>query len=89
MNLNKTKYDIGLRANVSYNKVKSKQYEQMNDDYFSHNYSLDFSYTFFKTLILASDFDYSFYAGRADGYNTAIPLWKLSPWQAVARGPDS
>lgn len=78
VNLNKTKYDIGLRANIAYNKVKSKQYENMNDDYFSHTYSLDFSYTFPGNFILSSDFDYYFSVGRAEGYNQNIPLWNAS-----------
>ena len=58
VNLNKEKYDIGLRANVAYNKVTSQQNSGINDDYFTHTYSLDFSYNFPKNFILSSDFDY-------------------------------
>jgi hypothetical protein len=78
VNLNKEKFDIGLRANVAYNKVTSLQYASMNDDYFSHTYSLDFSYNFPKNFIFSSDFDYLFNTGRADGYNKNIPLWNAS-----------
>ena len=78
LNLNKEKFDVGLRANIAYNKITSQQNPDMNDDYFTHTYSLDFSYTFLKTLIVSSDFDYVFYAGRSDGYNTKVPLWNAS-----------
>jgi hypothetical protein len=78
VNLNKEKYDIGLRANVGYNNVSSQQNPELNDDYFTHTYSLDFSYNFPKNLILSSDFDYYFNTGRANGFNRNIPLWNAS-----------
>jgi hypothetical protein len=78
VNLNKEKYDIGLRANISYNKVTSEQNPNFNDDYFTHTYSLDFSYTFPKNFILSSDFDYLFNLGRANGFNRNIPLWNAN-----------
>jgi len=36
---------------------------------------LDFSYTFLKTFILSSDFEYLLNTGRAEGFNQNIPLW--------------
>ncbi len=78
VNLNKEKYDIGLRANVSYYKVTSEQNPLINDDYFTHTYSLDFSLTFPKSIILSSDFDYLFNTGRSNGFNKSIPLWNAS-----------
>jgi hypothetical protein len=78
VNLNKTKYDIGVRLNVSYNKISSEQNPNINDEYFTHTWSLDFSYNFPKNFILSSDFDYLFNTGRADGFNQSIPLWNAS-----------
>jgi hypothetical protein len=78
INLNKEKYDIGLRLNVAYNKVTSEQNPGFNDDYFTHTYSLDFSYNFPKNFILSSDFDYLFNTGRSNGFNKSIPLWNGS-----------
>jgi outer membrane receptor protein involved in Fe transport len=78
VNLSKEKFDIGLKANIAYNKVTSLQYTTMNDDYFSHTYSLDFSYNFPKNIIFSSDFDYYFNTGRSDGYNKNIPLWNAN-----------
>jgi len=78
LNLNKEKYDVGLRANIAWYKITSQQNPQMNDDYFTNTYSVDFSYTFPKNIILSSDFDYLFNIGRADGFNQNVPLWNAS-----------
>jgi hypothetical protein len=78
INLNKEKFDIGLRANVTYSSITSQQNPQLNDDYFTHSYALDCSFTFPKNFILSSDFDYLFNTGRSDGFNTSIPLWNAS-----------
>ncbi|MFI5132519.1 MAG: outer membrane beta-barrel family protein, partial [Chitinophagales bacterium] len=78
VNLNKEKYDIGLRGNVAYNKVTSQQNSGINDDYFTQTYSLDFSYNFPKNFILSSDFDYYISTGRADGFNRTTPLWNAN-----------
>ena len=78
VNFNKTKFDIGIRLNIAYNNVKASVNKQINENYFTHTYSADFSYTFPKNFILSSDFDYYFNTGRADGYNLNIPLWNAS-----------
>jgi hypothetical protein len=78
VNFNKTKFDVGIRLNVAYNNVKASVNKQINENYFTHTYSADFSYTFPKNFILASDFDYYFNTGRAEGYNLNIPLWNAS-----------
>ena len=46
--------------------------------YFSHNYSLDITYTILKLVNLSSDFDYFINSGRTDGFNQSIPLWNVS-----------
>jgi hypothetical protein len=78
VNFNKDKFDVGVRLNVAYNKATSSKNTSINEDYFTHTYSLDFSYNFPKNIILASDFDYYFNTGRADGYNLNVPLWNAS-----------
>ena len=78
VNLNKTKFDLGLRLNVAYNNVKATVNTAINEKYFTHTYSTDFSYNFPKNFILATDFDYYFNTGRAEGYNLSIPLWNAS-----------
>jgi hypothetical protein len=78
INFNKEKFDIGAKMNIVYNKVTSMQNPNLNDDYFTHTYSLDFSVNFPKNFILSSDFDYYFNTGRAAGYNLNVPLWNAS-----------
>jgi Outer membrane protein beta-barrel family/Carboxypeptidase regulatory-like domain len=78
INFNKTKFDVGLRLNIAYNNVKATVNTQVNENYFTHTYSADFSYTFPRNFILSSDFDYYFNTGRAEGFNLNIPLWNAS-----------
>lgn len=72
----KEKFNIGLNTNLSYNKATYSEEDELNSEYFTHSYSLDFSYTFFKSLILSSDFDYYVNSGRAEGFNQNVPLWR-------------
>lgn len=78
VNLNKEKYDLGLRVNFTYNDVKYTVDKTLNEDYLTQNYSLDASYNLPFSFILASDFSYMINTGRADGYNQSIPLWNAS-----------
>src|SRR5690606_20534877 len=78
VNLSKEKYDLGLRANLTYSDVKYTVNAQLNEDYWTQNYALDFSYNFPKNFILNSEFSYLINTGRAQGYNQNIPLWNAS-----------
>lgn len=77
----KEKLDVGITASVNYNSVKysnaaSRLYQDQS--YFTHNYSADISYTFSKSFILSTDFDYTLNTGRTDGYNQNFALWNAS-----------
>lgn len=78
INLNKAKYDIGLRLNLAYNDVKYTVNKTLNEDYLTQTYALDASYNLPFSFILATDFNYLVNTGRADGYNQSIPLWNAS-----------
>lgn len=78
VNLNKEKYDIGVRMNIAYTDVGYTVDKTLNEDYLTQTYTGDFSYTFPKNFILATDFSYMLNTGRADGYNQSIPLWNAS-----------
>jgi hypothetical protein len=49
-----------------------------NNQYFTQTYSADISYTFLKSLVFSTDFDYYINTGRADGFNQSIPLLNAS-----------
>lgn len=78
VNLNKEKFDIGLRLNLAYNDVNYTVNKTLDEDYLTQTYSGDFSYTFPKNIILSTDFSYLINTGRAEGYNQSIPLWNAS-----------
>ncbi|WP_205508188.1 outer membrane beta-barrel family protein [Longitalea arenae] len=69
---------MGLNASVAYNKATYSQLSKQNNEYFTQTYSADISYTFLKSLVLSTDFDYYINTGRADGFNQSIPLWNSS-----------
>lgn len=77
-NYNKEKFDFGVRLNIAYTNIAYSVNTSLDEKYFTQTYSGDFSYTFPKNFILASDFDYYINTGRAAGYNQNIPLWNAS-----------
>ncbi len=79
LNLNiKDKLDVSLNANLTFNSTTYSVQKNNNINYFTYRYSLDFSYTFLKSFILSSDFDYYVNAGRSGGFNQNIPSWNAS-----------
>lgn len=78
LNLNGEKFDMGVRANVSYSKVNYSLNKTRNQDYLTHVYSLDFSYMFKYDILVSSDFSYLLNTGNSDGFNRAVPLWVAS-----------
>lgn len=72
----KERWDIAANASLSYYKIKYSVNSALNEDFFTHTYSLDIAYTFKKPgIILSNDFDYYVNTGRAEGFNQSIPLW--------------
>lgn len=85
----KDKLDFGLTGALAYNKVDYESNPALNNDYFTQTYSLDFSYTFKKNFILATDFDYYINSGRAAGYNQSIPMWNASIAKQFLKGKQA
>jgi hypothetical protein len=69
---------LGLNASLAYNKATYSQLSMQNNQYFTQTYSADISYTFLKSLVFSTDFDYYINTGRADGFNQSIPLLNAS-----------
>ncbi|HVF96513.1 MAG TPA: outer membrane beta-barrel protein, partial [Flavisolibacter sp.] len=63
---------------LSFNQVKYSLQRRNNTAYFTHVYSADVTYTLPKNFILATDFDYTFNTGRADGFNQNYAIWNAS-----------
>jgi uncharacterized membrane protein YgcG len=69
---------LGINASVAYNNVSYSLQSSLSDDYYTQTYSADVSYTFLKSLVFSTDFDYYVNTGRANGYNQSVPLWNTS-----------
>jgi hypothetical protein len=78
VNINKTKIDFGVKANLAYNNVKYSNPLQSDLNYYTQTYSGDVTYTFPKNFILATNFNYLINTGLGAGYNQSIPLWNAS-----------
>jgi hypothetical protein len=76
----KQKLNLGLNGTFAYNSTNYTQETSRNPDqkYYSQIYTADISYIAFKSLVIATDFDYNVYSGLGEGYNQAIPLWNAS-----------
>jgi hypothetical protein len=78
VSINKTKFDVGVKANLGYNKLNYSINKNLNEDYWTQTYNADVTLRLPKNFILATNFDYLINTGRADGFNQKIPLWNAS-----------
>jgi hypothetical protein len=78
----KQKLNIGVNGSVALNDVNlvndNAGASQQDQRYYTQTYSADITYTFLKSLVLSTDFDYILNSGLGEGYNQAIPLWNSS-----------
>lgn len=81
VNLNYTideKLDFGVNARLNFNQANYSTQPNLNNNYFSQNYSLDVTYTVYARMSVNTDFNYTKNSGQAVGYNQAIPLWNAN-----------
>jgi hypothetical protein len=71
-------FDLGINASVTYNRVNYTLQKALNNEYYLHNYSADFAWTFFKRLTLRSDADYVGYTGTGDNIGQNFVIWNAS-----------
>jgi hypothetical protein len=76
----KQKLNLGFSGTLAYNRTDYTQENSLSPDqrYWSQTYTTDISYIAFKSLVIATDFDYILNTGLGEGYNQAIPLWNAS-----------
>ncbi|HEY1115288.1 MAG TPA: outer membrane beta-barrel protein, partial [Chitinophagaceae bacterium] len=75
--------DVGLSGGLNWNSVQYTIQQDRNDNYYTKVFSIDATYSSPKGFILSSDFDYTAYAGRADGFNQAYSMWNASVGQQL------
>jgi hypothetical protein len=79
VNLDIKGLNIGLNGSFTYNNISySGNINNQDQKYYTQVYGVDLSYTFLKSLVYSSDFDYSINTGRGEGFNQSIPLWNTS-----------
>jgi hypothetical protein len=75
----KEKFDISVRASVSYNMARYDSALKTPDrDYWSQTYSADMTFNLPKDFVFETDFDYYRTTGQSDGFNRNIPLLNAS-----------
>lgn len=74
----KEKWDINLTSNSMYNLVSYTLQPNQNENFFSQFLSVEATYYTKSGWSLTTDFDYTYNAGRASGFNTNIPLFNVS-----------
>ena len=77
LNINKTKIDFGVKANVTYTTVNYSD-NRAGLKYYTQTYSGDATWTLPKNFLLSSNFDYIINTGRGQGFNQSIPLWNAA-----------
>lgn len=70
----KSGFDMNFSASPTYNIARYTQSPSQNLEYFSLALSTDFTLYSKNGWIFSPDFTYTYYGGRAQGYNTSIPL---------------
>lgn len=71
-------FDMNLSASTNYTIARSSLQSSQNLDYFTHSAAAEFTYYDKKGLIIASNFDYTYYGNKAGGTSTSVPLWTPS-----------
>jgi hypothetical protein len=74
LNINKTKIDFGVKANVTYTTINYSD-DRAGLKYYTQTYSGDVTWTLPKNFLLSTNFDYIINTGRGEGFNQSIPLW--------------
>ncbi|HWB25040.1 MAG TPA: outer membrane beta-barrel family protein [Chitinophagaceae bacterium] len=70
----KNNFDMNFAASPTYNIAKYSQSPSSNLNYFSLALTTDFTWYSKSGWLFSPDFTYTYYGGRAAGYNTSVPL---------------
>lgn len=72
------KIDLQLTARYNYNNVKYSLQPQLNNDYWQQTYTTDMTNYLPFGIVVNNQLNYVINTGRADGFNTSVPLWNAS-----------
>lgn len=72
------KLNIGISAQLNYNRTKYTLQPLLNNKYFSQEYETSIDWELPKGFFFSSEFTYTINSNRAAGFNTRVPLWNAS-----------
>jgi hypothetical protein len=70
--------NIGLEYGINYVKTKYSLQSSLNADYLSQDYSVSLDWEMPKRFFFSTEFNYTIYSQRAQGFNLRTPLWNAS-----------
>jgi hypothetical protein len=70
--------DITANARINYNQATYSLQPILNNSFVQQTYSLETTTYLFWKMNVRNTFNYIINSGRADGFNTNIPLWNIS-----------
>jgi hypothetical protein len=70
--------DLDVSAELSINTTKYSLQQFTDNNYWQQSYEIEMTNYFPHNIYLSNDFNYIFYTGRSDGFNTKVPLWNTS-----------
>lgn len=88
INYNHNQIDFGFNGSLTYNNTNYSLQPNLNAAYYTQVYSPEFTYTFFKSLLLSTDLDYTITSGLSSGYNQSVPYWNASVALQVFKKKD-
>ena len=74
----KDKLDLTLRGGITFNKAKYSLQSTLNNNYLTHDYSIDAGWQLPKNFYFSTDFTYTISSKRSEGYNAKVPLWNAA-----------
>ncbi|HSU28627.1 MAG TPA: outer membrane beta-barrel protein [Chitinophagaceae bacterium] len=79
------KLNLGLGAELNYNKSKYSLRPDLNNSYFSQEYSASVDLQLPARFFFSTDFTYTINTERATGFNTNVPMWNASISKGVMK----
>jgi hypothetical protein len=74
----KDNFDMNFSSNSTFNFARYTLQPEQNGDFFTQSFTVEPTYFTKSGWVISTDFSYVKNAGRADGFNTSIPLWSAS-----------
>jgi hypothetical protein len=79
------KIDLDVTARLLLNNTKYSLQSYSDNKYLRQDYSIDMTNYLPWNISIRNEFNYIIYTGRADGFNSNIPLWNASMAKGILK----